>query len=86
MAHRLVNAYRKGGRALDEVEKVRDEYAGIMTGFQVTYQPTPLVSSGDASAAKHIYLGMRRPSFPVTCHADQSCSSRRLSGATGRGG
>ena len=73
MDHRLVSAYQKGGSALDELEKVRDKYAGFMTGVQVTYWPSLLVSSGDTSAAKHIHLGMRLPSFTVVSQADASC-------------
>ncbi|RMJ23132.1 hypothetical protein PHISP_06002 [Aspergillus sp. HF37] len=73
MDHLLVNAYQKGGSALDEVEKVRRKYAGFISGVQVTYPPSALVSIGDVNAAKHISLGMRLPSVPVIRQADAAC-------------
>lgn len=72
MDQRLVHAYQQEKNALDEVEKVRAQYTGFMSGVQVTYQPSVLVS-GDISLAKHINLGMPLPSFPVICQANACC-------------
>lgn len=73
MDHRLVHAYQKGGSTLDEVEQVRSKYAGFISGVQVTYPPSALVSSGDVNAAKRVSLGMRLPSLPVIRQADAAC-------------
>lgn len=78
MDRRLVQAYQEGDGASDAVEHVRQQYAGFMSGVQITYPPNVLVSSpnecsADTSLAKHITLGMRIPSFPVTRQADAAC-------------
>lgn len=80
MDRRLVEAYQQGDGAVDAVEDIRQQYAGFMSGVQVTYRPSVLVSgpkecSVETFPANHITLGMRLPSYQVTRQADAVCVS-----------
>ncbi|RHZ44844.1 putative FAD monooxygenase [Aspergillus thermomutatus] len=72
----LVHAYEQEAKDAEEVDQVRDDYAGFMSGVKVTYAPNMLVASteksGDRALAKNIAVGMRIPSFPVVNQADGS--------------
>lgn len=75
MDRRLVQAYQQGDGAVEAVEDIRQQYAGFMSGVQVTYRPSVLVSDPKecgvgTSLANHITLGMRLPSYQVTRQAD----------------
>ncbi|KAF7159443.1 hypothetical protein CNMCM6106_006716 [Aspergillus hiratsukae] len=72
----LVHAYEHEAKDAEEVDQVRDEYAGFMAGVKITYAPNMLIASneksGDRALATNIAVGMRIPSFPVVNQADGS--------------
>ncbi|KAL3473832.1 FAD binding domain-containing protein [Aspergillus californicus] len=75
MDARLVQAYERKESRISEVGKVRESYAGFMSGVAVTYPPSVLVASkddGDSSCATNIKLGMRLRTVPVVNQADAS--------------
>ncbi|KAL3490712.1 FAD binding domain-containing protein [Aspergillus germanicus] len=73
MDAQLVEAYERTGGSISHVSQIRDEHAGFMSGVEVTYPGSLIVSSkSDSVQAKGITVGMRLRSWPVVNHADGS--------------
>ena len=73
---KLVQAYEKGSTHRDKgVAETREDYSGFMSGIEIIYSPSNLVSSGGSSgsaSARHVKLGRRIDSAPVTVHYDET--------------
>jgi phenol 2-monooxygenase len=73
MDAQLVEAYERTGGSISHVSQIRDEHAGFMSGVEVTYPESLLVTSkGGTEKVRGITVGMRMRSFPVVNHADGS--------------
>ena len=71
---KLVQAYEKGSTHRDKsVAETREDYSGFMSGIELIYPSSSLVSPGGSSgsaSARHVKLGRRIDSVPVTTHCD----------------
>ena len=81
----LMKAYEKEETSTSSgIDDVREQYAGLMAGVEVTYSHNALIAEeGKCSyprLAKNIKPGMRIPSFPVVYQCDGSSThlARRL--------
>jgi phenol 2-monooxygenase len=76
MDRRLVEAYQQTKAPISEVSKVRNRYAGFMSGAEVTYPPSVLVASEDCNeeskSVTNLKLGMRLRTVPIVNQADAS--------------
>ncbi|KAL4868383.1 hypothetical protein BDV12DRAFT_209214 [Aspergillus spectabilis] len=78
MDTRLVETYQQAKAPISEVSKVRNRYAGFMSGAEVTYPPSVLVASedcnGESKRVTNLKLGMRLRTVPIVNQADASTS------------
>ncbi|KAL4879954.1 FAD binding domain-containing protein [Aspergillus karnatakaensis] len=81
MDARLVEAYERTGGEISEVSKVREGYAGFMSGVEVTYPGSVLISkrNDEEESLTNIKPGKRLRTVPVVNQAD--CSTTELAGA-----
>ncbi|KAL4894293.1 FAD binding domain-containing protein [Aspergillus ambiguus] len=66
----LVQAYQEDPGSWNKLFEVLGNHAGFMSGVDVTYSPSILISKGYGRGATSIRLGMRIPSFPVVNQRD----------------
>ncbi|KAL4983049.1 FAD binding domain-containing protein [Aspergillus falconensis] len=76
MDSELVETYEQSGAPISEVSKVRRQFAGFMSGVEVTYRPNVLIASKkigqNSDRASKITLGRRLGTVPLVNQADAS--------------
>ncbi|KAL4959562.1 FAD binding domain-containing protein [Aspergillus stella-maris] len=77
----LVHAYEEKNGSISEVNKVRHDYAGFMSGAEVTYSPNILIGSDSSNKIK---VGMRLRSVAVASQAN-GCPTKLARAMPGTG-
>ncbi|KAL3433571.1 FAD binding domain-containing protein [Aspergillus tetrazonus] len=76
MDSKLVQTYEQSNAPISEVCKVRSQFAGFMSGVEVTYGPNVLIASKElgekSQRASNVTIGRRLGTVPLVDQADAS--------------